>query len=954
MHPPAALFSMTMHRFSHLIAFFGTVLCTPLISAPPLAPAALSTEEVRWTYYTNEQVVIRLEAAQGGAARPLEIRTLPAEHSLLRETLLIGQRRKLSATEQFYANEAAARLAGSSAGKVLVEAGAKPFRVEAPDTGLPVILSVPFGTDGSARIKPRSLPPGVYEVRLPAAGAVAKPVVRTLTIRTPLDHRDFIMRGTDLFAALPDHRELFQMSAAGVNTIQAHYRNAEGADSLAALGFEGVNCGIQPRIDPAWRPAKADGTPGGRQFYDVSFNNRDSMRGMTDYIRGPGKSQITHPFNSTSLTINEVADMVLIDYSPAARADWAVYLKNTYGDIARLKADWGAGADPGLASFEDVPMPVPPGGVGGTFNTHLMMDRDKQEEAREGSAVAQPDWIRAAWWHWLRFKDLSMRDWLAHAKGEYDQAGALVSGDKFIHPHHDPGITFRCNWFVLTRPDDKILTYDSYNPTWRFGAYFADLASQLNPTAWVLETNKLGGPPAEAAAELYSLYAHGLTGVAFFKWQPYKEGPYYFGFLDPDWKPGEKFESVASMYALAKQTAPSLLHLRTERSPVAVVYPHSDLVQNTAREWALLRNWHAFYGAFTSRHMVPHIITEEFADRPVPPWIKVVVLADVNHVGPAVWERLRQWVAEEGGTLVLAGRTGEFDRYGRKSDALSRFFEYETGDLHRPKISITADSLSANVFRTGEWFVQDGVFKRTAPELVDVKPAGRAWEALRTVNMKNIALMERSLGKGRVVVVPWSPGAMFREEAAADGLDDFWFDLLARQGVHPRLRVAPSGTELDAVLRTGDEGRAVFVAGANHGHPGRFTFQVPVPAGMPMSAYRQNGKTAVEVALRAGPAGETATFELELATFETFAVSLFPKESRPALQPVAGRPDAVQVLGDGLPWTLEVADARGLTLSRPRHGVGPADIAWDHYAIAQRPLKLTLATPRGTVEMTQP
>ncbi|EIP99682.1 hypothetical protein OpiT1DRAFT_04210 [Opitutaceae bacterium TAV1] len=945
-------------KLLNLAAIFIGLVVVSNSSIARSSGSALSSQAGRWTWYTGEPIVLQNGSSGDGISATLEIRRLPPEHVLLRETLLIAQRRKLSATEQAYVTDAIARLASTTTATVIVVAGSdgektKVVRATAPDTGLPVLLRLPLTEDGTARIAPETLPPGTYEVRVPAVTG-APPVVRTLTLRTPLDHADFLMRGTDLFAALPNHRELFQMPAAGINTIQAHYRNAEGADSLAALGYEGVNCGIQPKADPSWAPVKPDGTSGGRQFYNVSFNNADSMRGMTDYIRGPGRAQLLHPFNSTSLTINEVADMVLIDYSPAARAGWTSYLEKTYKTIDALRADWGADADAGLASFEAVPMPEPPGGVGGSFNTHLMMDRDQQEQAKEASTTAQPDWLRAAWWHWLRFKDLSMRDWLAHAKHEYDQAGALLSGDKLIHPHHDPGITFRCNWFVLSQQGSRIFTYDSYNPTWRFGAYFADLASQLHSTPWVLETNKLGGPPAEAAAELYSLYAHGLTGVAFFKWQPYTEGPYYFGLLDPDWKPGEKFDAVARMYALAAQTAPSLLHLRTERSPVAVVYPHSDLVQNTARDWTLLRNWHAFYGAFTSRHLVPHILTEEFADQPVPDWIKVVVLADVNHVGPAVWANLRSWVREKGGALVIAGRTGEYDRYGKKSSVLSQYFEYETGEARLPRASITADSLSANVFRTGEWFVQNGVFKRTAPELLNVKPQGKAWTALRTVNMKNIALMKRALGKGRVVVVPWSPGAMFREESAAGDLRDFWFDLLAEEGIVSRLRVSPANTEIDAVLRTGDDERAVFVAGANHGKPERFTFSVPMPAGVPMRAFRLEGKTAKELALNSDPSGETASFELELGTFETFAVSLFPQESRATLLGIDGTPHAVRVQGSGLPWTVTVTDAQGLILSRPRHGVGTAEIAWPDYALTKRPVKIELTSPQGRSELILP
>ncbi|MFZ2656763.1 MAG: hypothetical protein WAX69_17655 [Victivallales bacterium] len=909
----------------------------------------LTTGAGRWTYYTGEDIDLRYETATPQASmQPLEVRGLPAGHALLRETALIGRRRELSKTEQSYLDDAMKQLATSPA-RVIVRAG-DDSKAIVPDTDLPVVIQILLSADGTARIAPMTLPPGVYEVRIPPRTGDPFPIASTLTIRAPLNHRDYLMRGNDLFKALPTHRELFQMPAAGINTIQAHFADgAVGADSLAALGYEGVNCQVAPKADPSWAPAQADGTPGRRQFYNVSFNNKDSMQALSDYVQGPGKAQLIHPFNSTTLTINEVADMVLIDYGAAAREGWTRYLKATYGSMDRLKADWGAQADGSLIDFEGVPMPTPPGGVGGgTFNTHLMMDVEKHEKGKI-SATSQPDWIRAAWWHWLKFKDLSERDWLAHAKSEYDKAGALASGDKFIHPHHDPGVTFRCNWFLLTKPDSKLFTYDSYNPTWRFGAYFADLASQLHPTPWVMETNKLGGPAPEAAAELYSLYSHGLTGVAFFKWQPYIEGPYSFGLLEKDWKPGDKFAAVASMNRLAAQTAPSLLHLHSERSPVAVVYPHSDLVQNTIRDWSLLQDWHAFYGAFTDRHMVPYIISEEFADKPVPEWIKVVVLSDVTHVGSGVWANLRAWVTN-GGTLLLAGRTGEYDRYGRKSSELESFPGYSIGGRQLPKANITADSLAANVLGKGEWFIRNGAYLRTSPKLLDLIPAGDQWVVLRTTNMENIALMERSFVKGRVVVLPWSPGKIFRDAAASTYLRDFFFELLAEEGVLPRLLVSPAGNEFDAVLRTGDKGRAVFVGGANHGKADRFAFTVPAAKDIPMRAFRLNGEGADELELHTNADGATVSFELELRTFEPFAVSLFPVDAKPELLSVTENPNAVEIRGTGIPWTLTVKDSRGLPLARPQHGVGAARAEWPAYKAAKEPVTAELATPLGTIK----
>lgn len=914
----------------------------------------LTTAAGRWTYYTDEAIDFELESSDAPLElAALEIRSLSPEHALFRETSLIGRRRVLSETEQVYLDDAVEQLTTSTE-QVIVQAG-DDVRAVVPDLDLPPLLQVPLSADGSAHISPMTLPPGVYEVRLPSVSEEdALPIVYTLTVRTKLNHRDYLMRGTDLFSAVPLHRELFQMPVAGINSIQAHFKdNTVGADSLAAMGFEGINCHVLPKADPSWAPAKADGTLGKRQFYNISFNNKDSMQGVSDYVHGPGQAQLLHPFNSTSLTINEVADMVRLDYSDSADAAWTEYLKNTYTNIDELKADWCAENDASITDFESVSMPLPPGGVGGgTFNTHLMMDVDVRE-AGEVSDTVQPEWIRSAWWHWLKFKDLSMRDWLTHAKAEYDDAGALVSGDKLIHPHHDPGMTFRCNWFLLSQNDDQIFTYDSYNPTWRFGAYFADLASQLHPTPWVLETNILGGPPPEAAAELFSLYAHGLTGVAFFKWQPYKEASYSFGLLEKDWTPGPKFAAVANMYHLAEQTAPSLLHLRSERSPVAVVYPHSDLVQNSSRDWSLLRDWHAFYGAFTDRHMVPHIITEEFADQPIPEWIKVVVLADVTHVGAEVWTRLQQWV-NDGGTLLLAGRTGEYDRYGRESSALSEFPGYSIGNRSLPRASVTADSLAANVFRTGEWFVRDGEFQRTAPELLDLEPADDAWNVFRTTNMSNIALMERSFGAGQVVVVPWSPGAMFREEAASAYLRDAWFELLADAGVAPSLTVSPAGRELDAVIRIGDDGRAVFVAGANHGKSGRFSFTVPTPAGALMRAFRFDGAAAEELSLTPSDDGLSVSFELELDTFDPYAVSLFPSDSKPDLRVVAGGANTVQVRGAGIPWTLTVKDSQGLALSRPQHGIGLAEVSWPAYDAAAGEVCVELLTPLGVNQIKFP
>lgn len=736
-----------------------------------------------------------------------------------------------------------------------------------PETGAPV--SIEAGV----------LPPGTYELRAQVEGGA--PVREIVTILPETNWRDTLVTALNCYI-LTDIPAIHNLVDAGVNAVQVHARpeDTEYMDRMAAHGIRVISgATMLPPIPEGAAPMNHNGDVGGRQFYSVCYNHPDLPELIEKQAHETLAKVAEHPSVLAYWTINEVADH-----------DGVCYCEHC---AAAFRDQVG----------RDVEPPRPPS--------------------------IDPDANGYVWHDWVRFRDASMRRFLKtaiDATREVDPERP-VGNKGIIHYHFAHNL--RSPWYELA-PDGDLFWYSSYVARWAGVGNYAEIATSLGKPAWVSEFNHLSAPAGERGAACFSGFMHGLTGLVWFCYQPYREGDAYFGLMEEDWTRGDRYEAVAKAFSAARKVAPVLTQAELVRRPIGVIFSDTTMLHATGEGEAgeLEREFVGTVEALQRMKLGSYALVDYQVGKTDLSRFSVLVLPGAKCVPPDMVEPLRMWM-ERGGTLIADAGAGLYDHGKQERQVLRELLGVEQVGL---------ETAPATYEYNGEEVAVElqpaRALEGTAVLLSDAK--GRPVVTRRGHEAGGAYFLAFRMGE-----------ACFRQETMTPAMEmlRFWG---GQSAGGPHIRVTrgldDACMDVDAVVRRLPEGGVTYVLAVNYGGAGGIQLQPLWATGRVIDLLSGEEVGRVEHPRAVGDFQDSFTVHMERWQPRAFAIW----DGTPVTHGSRRTDAGYEVTLDGQAGTMvtvQLRDANGLTGEAVRTLIRPGrTITLPVYRIMQEPLSISVGT----------
>jgi beta-galactosidase len=334
---------------------------------------------------------------------------------------------------------------------------------------------------------------------------------------------------------------------------------------------------------------------------------------------------------------------------------------------------------------------------------------------------------------------------------------------------------------------------------------------------------------------------HGAKLLSFFRWRtcPFGSEQHWHGLLDQDDRDNRRLAEARQIGAEARALPPEFFDMPLKKAAAVVrdydndindkrINTHTRQGHNDAREW---------HAGLSRRHIPADMIwtSNDFAG------YSLLVVPHLRIMDEALAKKLRDF-ASAGGTLILAARSGVYDRRchvvesplpGLLRDLAGVEIEDWTmlpdGETRRA-VLVNKTAIELNTFV--EKLTLVGVDSAASASGRSTATAIAKWKTDDTLLSRGIAITRNAVGGGQVFYIGgYTP---------AGAIETLLDALLPTAGLSP---VVTAGPEIETILRS--DGRREFLAVLNHGQEQTVR---DVPAGKELFSGKQfdGGKLTLE------------------------------------------------------------------------------------------------------------
>lgn len=431
------------------------------------------------------------------------------------------------------------------------------------------------------------------------------------------------------------------------------------------------------------------------------------------------------------------------DYSKETKEKWHRWLMDRYGDIEQLNTIWRTNLwSQEYGSFDQVPTDD------GTVWHHPSL---------------RMDWLKFSSDQVVEFQDIQVRAIREYSAIPITHDG--MPGQDLEYPELFSNLDFMATNF-----------YHNFSVYGRVLGNFDRMRGYGKGMHWVFETapNYSGGgkqgknwfihqPEGAMRAILWANYASGGQGTMFWLWRQHPAGQEmpHGAFLSAWGKPMANYDALAGLGNELGRMSGLMMNAPVEPARIAIFYSHTadrgySIEQNSGEDIRYYTDW-------TGRFYTP--LSDAFLHRDV-----IHEGADISHysllvvpmmpvIPEKLQERLKVWV-EKGGTLILGPMSGFRSEYWTAftNHAMGTFGQWTGIDVDtRIPVDPYNDRFGMGVrvrlngsdsaYRAGLW-----------SEALSSREGTPVATYVSGMHHGKTAIMEHSVGKGKVVVLGCDPG----------------------------------------------------------------------------------------------------------------------------------------------------------------------------------------------------